>query len=148
MKTLFSMIACLLLFACNMGPREIHYGEDSCHYCSMTIVDQQHAAQLVTQKGRAYKFDAAECLIQYLPEVDTTTISHLLVTDYSMPRTLIDARSSVFLISPNISSPMRANLSALASRKSAEELQNEKEGKLFTWGEIQEYIKENLPTNY
>lgn len=145
MKTLLTLtLLVILCYGCNMGPKEINYGEDHCHYCSMTIVDRQFGAQLVTKKGRSYKYDAAECMIQSLSEMETETISHFLVTDYMNPENLIDAQSAVFIVSPNIPSPMRANLSALSSKESAVTLKDDKDGDLFSWEEIQKYIKENI----
>ncbi|GAB5401687.1 MAG: hypothetical protein Aureis2KO_32720 [Aureisphaera sp.] len=110
----------------------------------MTIVDRQHAAQVVTQKGKAYKFDAAECMIHSLQDLGIASISHFLVTDYSTPDQLIDAQSATFLVSPNITSPMRANLCALSSQGMAIDLREEKTGELYTWEEIQKYILEHM----
>ena len=47
----------LLTSSCNVGPQPISYGSDGCHFCSMTIVDRQHAAEIVTDKGKGFKFD-------------------------------------------------------------------------------------------
>ena len=107
----------------------------------MTIVDRQHAAELVTHKGKVYKFDAAECMINSLSEMDPESIALFLVTDYSVPEQLIDAKTATFIISPEIPSPMRANLSALQSKEKAISLQNSKQGSLYTWEEIQLYLK-------
>ena len=62
MKKLLPLIllATVLLAACQPSPKPIEYGSDMCDYCKMTIVDQQHAAELVTTKGKAFKFDAIE----------------------------------------------------------------------------------------
>ena len=115
-----------------MKPQEINFGEDACHYCSMTIVDRQHASQLVTDKGKSYKFDAIECMINHISE-STTPIALYLVTDYTHPEALIDAKKATFIISSNIPSPMKANLSALESKAEAEALQASKGGELYTW---------------
>lgn len=40
----------------------------------MTIVDKQHAAQVVTKKGKAYSFDAIECMVHYSEKMDPSTI--------------------------------------------------------------------------
>ena len=134
-QTAFSVIILLLLISCSPKPKEINYGEDGCHYCSMTIVDRQHAAELVTEKGKVYKFDAAECMINYIAE-DKTPMAYYLVTDYTKPEGLIDAKTATFIISPNIPSLMRANLSALATIEQAVELQELKDGTLYSWDEL------------
>ncbi len=55
-----------LLSSCQPRPEPIHYGQDACDFCRMTIVDKQHAAQMVTEKGRVYKYDAIECMLNDL----------------------------------------------------------------------------------
>lgn len=137
------ILVLLLVVACQRGPRAINYGEDSCHFCSMTIVDKQHAAQIVTRKGKVYNFDAAECMIQSLPEFEQKGIGHYLVTDYETPEKLIDATQAVFIVSPEIPSPMRANLAALKSRESAVVLQESKTGQLYSWQQIQLHLKKD-----
>jgi copper chaperone NosL len=141
-KNLITLFSLLLLFtSCQIRPKEINFGEDSCHYCSMTIVDRQHPAELVTHKGKVYKFDAAECMINSLSEMDPESIALFLVTDYSAPEQFIDAKTATFIVSPEIPSPMRANLSALESKEKAISLQKSKQGSLYTWEEIQLYLK-------
>ncbi|MAP55083.1 nitrous oxide reductase accessory protein NosL [Altibacter sp.] len=140
MRTIFYiLLISFLSISCTIKPQEIHYGEDGCVYCSMTIVDRQHAAQLVTNKGKAYKFDAAECMFHFMKENDME-VELYLVTDYAQPEKLIDATKATFIISENIPSPMRANLSALESNEVARKLQQEKGGTLYTWDEIQDQV--------
>lgn len=139
--TPFSLLLIFTLTSCNLQTNEIHYGEDGCVYCSMTIVDQQHAAQLVTRKGKVYKFDAAECMINSLSDFDTEKVAQFLVTDYSAPTELIDATIATFIVSPEMPSPMRANLSASKSKESAITILGAKQGELYSWEEIQHYLK-------
>jgi len=139
--TPFSLLFFFILTSCNLQTNKIHYGEDGCHFCSMTIVDQQHAAQLVTRKGKVYKFDAAECMINSLSDFEMDKVAQFLVTDYGKPAELIDATSATFIISPEMPSPMRANLSASESIESATAILTGKQGDLYSWEEIQQYLK-------
>lgn len=134
MKFLVAIPFFLLLFsACSPSPKAIVYGEDHCHFCKMTIVDHQHAAEAVTDKGKVFKFDAIECMVQYLGETADTEYAFLLVNDYEQPTVLIDAKTSHYLISEAIPSPMGAFLSAFASEEAAQKMQTAKGGKLYTW---------------
>ena len=45
---LSGVLLLLLTTGCKVEPKPIAYGKEGCHFCSMTIVDQQHAAQIVT----------------------------------------------------------------------------------------------------
>lgn len=139
---IYMLIATLLLsVSCEVKPKEISYGEASCDFCRMTIVENQHAAQLVTNKGKVFNFDAAECMIHYLDEIDQNTIGLLLVSDYNNPGILIEVESATFIISKAIPSPMGANLSAFSDVKDAEKILGEKGGNLYDWRSLNAHLK-------
>ncbi len=141
-KIIITALLSVLLVSCNIKPEPINYGTDTCHYCNMTIVDRQHAAQLVTAKGKVYKFDAAECMINSLKdEFNDTEMAHLLVTDLNEPSKLIDAKTASYLVSEKIESPMGANLSAFKDEISANKAKENFTGTLFSWETIQKNIK-------
>lgn len=121
--------------SCSVKPVKIEYGKDTCHYCKMTIVDKTHAAETVTLKGKVFKYDAIECMLNDLAEKDKNAFSYILVTDYLSPEKLIDAVDATYLISQQIKSPMGENLSAF------EETPKGYEGSLYTWQEINEHFK-------
>ena len=54
----------------------------------MTIVDKLHAAEIVTKKGKVYKFDATECMINYIDELDTQNCIYLS-NNYTEPENLL-----------------------------------------------------------
>ena len=139
MQTLkhYSIIALLLmLVSCNVSPQAIDYGSDGCHFCKMTIVDKVHAAEIVTKKGKVYKFDATECMINFMNDFDASEIELYLSNNYTEPEQLIDAKRATFLISKNIPSPMGAYLSAFKNKADAEKMQSEKGGDLYSWEEL------------
>ena len=100
----------------------------------MTIVSPQFAAEVVTQKSKAFKYDAVECMLQ-APQEDQVALH--LVCDYLKEGNLIDATKATYLISPEIQSPMGAHLAAFASREDAQKIQGEKGGELYDWQGIQ-----------
>lgn len=122
-----------LVMSCKPEPKKIEYGVDICNYCKMTIVEETHAAEIVTKKGRAYKYDAIECMINEINGLDKNKIALFLVTDYVKPKTLINAKEATFLISEEIKSPMGAFLTAFASKENAKKYN----GKIFNWEKIQ-----------
>lgn len=133
---LFGFIG-LIFNGCNISPETINYGSDGCHYCSMTIVDRQHAAQFITKKGKAFKFDASECMLNHLKEVDNSEVALFLVNDYNSPGELIDATEATYLISKGIPSPMGEFLTAFDSNEAAEKALSEHQGQLYSWEELQ-----------
>ncbi|XOV91258.1 MAG: nitrous oxide reductase accessory protein NosL [Bacteroidota bacterium] len=127
----------LALNSCEAKPQPINYGEDACDFCRMTIVDQQHAAQLVTRKGRAYKYDAIECMINDLKRWDSQEIKYYLVADFKNPGVLTDATNAKYLISEAIPSPMGASLSAFAEESSRKKTFDSVGGQMLQWTQLQ-----------
>ena len=136
----------LLLFlaaSCSVKERPISYGTDDCDYCKMTIMDHRYGAELVSQKGKVYTFDAAECLVEYLlhNEISAQDATYLLVTSYTEPDHLTDAKNATYLVSKEMPSPMGAYLTAFSDGEIATEYHEEKGGKLYTWDELFENFR-------
>ncbi|WP_299157975.1 nitrous oxide reductase accessory protein NosL [uncultured Tenacibaculum sp.] len=131
-KPFILLLTIILLSGCAIEPQKIEYGKDACSFCKMTIVEKKFAAQIVTKKGRASKYDAIECMLNDIKDKKETSLAHILVTDYTRPEKLINATNAVYLISKQIKSPMGAYLSAYASDNEAETNQ----GDLFNWKAI------------
>ncbi|WP_373517738.1 nitrous oxide reductase accessory protein NosL [Pricia sp.] len=135
---LLLLIVPLAFTSCNIGPEPINYGSDACHYCSMTIVDKQHAAEFVTQRGKAFKFDSIECMMNSVKDTDSTEIALFLANGFDTPGKLIDGTKATYLISKNIPSPMGEFLSAFENREAAGLVQSEQNGALFSWQDLKE----------
>ena len=141
MKKAIIAVFTVMLFtftACKVEPENINYGADSCHFCKMTIVDQQHAAQYVTAKGKQFKFDAIECMLNDLAEKDAKEINILLVSDFGNPGSMTDAKIATYLISQEIKSPMGAFLSAFSDADKAKMTQKDRSGESYIWAAIKE----------
>lgn len=134
----FLVVVLILLshMACEVKPQPIAYGSDTCHFCTMTIVDRQHAAEFITQKGKGFKFDATECMLNHLKEIDTSDVGLYLVNNYNIPGELIDATQATFLISPGIPSPMGANITAFQNPAEANIAQRIHKGDLLSWEQL------------
>ena len=130
------LILVMAIQSCTVGPKPIDYGKDACHYCKMTIVDQQHGAEVVTQKGKVYKFDAVECMLNYGPELGEEKVALHLCNHYTTPGELIGAKEATFLISEGIPSPMGAYLTAFESEQEALDALEIHGGKLYNWIEL------------
>ena len=66
--TTFFLFIVILVSSCSVESEEINYGEESCHFCKMTIIDNQHASEVVTVKGKVFKYDAIECMVNDLKQ--------------------------------------------------------------------------------
>ena len=130
--------------SCSVEPEEIKYGKDECKYCKMTIVDEKFGAELVTKKGKVYKFDAIECMFDYMYDLDADNsedFAFYLVNRFTSPKKLHDATSSHYLISETFPSPMGGNLSAYSSQSEAKEKLGNNLGELYNWKEINHFFK-------
>jgi len=120
MKLLFHpvlLILVLLLGVAACTTREeavpITFGKDQCAYCKMTISNPKFGAELITDKGRVLKYDAAECMVNHLKE-DAPKFQKLYVVPYDKPKELRAVEDLLFLVSPDFRSPMGANLAAFS----------------------------------
>ncbi len=135
------VLVLFLINSCTIGPQTIDYGNDGCHFCKMTIVDKIHGSELITDKGKVFKFDATECMLNYISENKELLINSLLTNYYETPTALIPTKEATFLISENIPSPMGANLTAFQVKASAEKVQSKKGGDLYNWEELKMHLK-------
>lgn len=139
---LFFLVIFSLFVACSKEAHPIQYGEEQCSFCSMTIVDQSHAAQLVTSTGKNINFDSSECMIRYLEEhQNEEDMLYILSADYPNPGEMIDAQKAHFIISEHIPSPMGEFLSAIKDPEEAKTIQKKYNGKLYSWKEIKTSLK-------
>ena len=132
----------MLAAACSPAPQPIEFGTDLCAHCQMTIVDKPFAAELVTKKGKVFKFDAVECMVNYLKQKDEADFELFLVQDYEQPGDWQDAGQSFYLISEALPSPMGAHLSAYRDVAGAKKMQVEKGGEVYDWAQLKQKIGE------
>ncbi|MGQ8869733.1 nitrous oxide reductase accessory protein NosL [Myroides odoratus] len=142
MKPFAYLILLVLFVSCTVKVQPIEYGTDDCDFCKMGIVDNKHAAQLVTTKGKNYKFDAIECMLHYIEQQNQplTVYQHLLVADLLNPGVLIPAEEANFIISKNIPSPMGAFLSATKTKEQATKLLEEYTGDHYTFATLRQQL--------
>ena len=126
----------VFFIGCSIEPKPIIYGSDACDFCKMNIVDQIHGAEIVTDKGKVYKFDAVECMIDFKNEMSKEQPKLFLTNHYHTPKELISAEDATFLISENLPSPMGEFITAFESKEAANEAQKELDGKIYSWNEL------------
>ena len=131
--------------SCSVEPQAINYGHDHCTYCKMTIVDDRYGSELVTAKGKVFKFDAVECLINFnLQNPSNERASFLLVADYSNPPSLVDASGAFYLRSVRLPSPMGMYITGFKDKAEALKISAKVQGSVYTWAELLERF-EQLP---
>lgn len=141
MKGIFysvSLALCMALPACSVRPEPLRYGEDACHTCRMTLMDTKFGAEVVSVKGKIFKFDDMNCMINFLNSGTLTErdVVHRLVVDYTVPEKLIPAESAFFLKSNEIRSPMASRVAAFEQKADMDRYKGTWDGIYLTWGEL------------
>lgn len=123
-------IAALMMFAgCSSGPRPIEIGKDACDYCKMSIADKNFGAEIITDKGKVYKFDDTHCLAAFRKEkIDSNVVKEVYLVNYVEPHNFISGKDAILIRSDEIHSPMGGNIAAFDNQDAADQLQKEVQG--------------------
>ncbi|MFH5832325.1 nitrous oxide reductase accessory protein NosL [Halalkalibaculum sp. DA3122] len=136
-KKILLMALLVLLASCSQEPAELHYGSDECAHCKMMITDNRFASQVVTDKGKAFKFDAIECMAVYhRTNSDELEGARLWVSNYADPGEWLPAMEAQFVKSEVVNSPMGESLLAFPSGEAASQHLEDYPGKLLSWDEV------------
>lgn len=132
-----------LVHSCTVKPEAINYGKDACSFCKMNITDPHFGGEVVTKKGRVYKFDDVHCLIGFLKsgEIKTDNIAQTLVVNYQKENDFIDVNKAAFAQSPQLHTPMNGNVAAFTTNEAANELNEKLNGNRITWEALLNTIK-------
>ena len=96
------------------------------------VGDAEHAAEIVSEKGKAFKYDAIECMMNDYSDWEEVRPKLFLVNNYLDPGKLINAKEAQFLISESIPSPMGAFLSGFNSLEELNQVDYEN-GEILNW---------------
>lgn len=134
--TLFTLA--MVVSSCSKNPEPINYGSDVCELCKMNITDNKFAAEIITTKGKIYKFDSIECLFQFKQyAMDTKEKIHSeWVNDFSNPGNFIELKKAFFLRSDVIRSPMGLNVLSFSSLDKLNEILNQHGGQRMEYDEV------------
>ena len=132
-----------LLIACEPEVQEINYGQDGCSYCRMTIIEELYGSELLTTRGKSYKFDSIECLAAFVArgEVANAKIHDLYFTDFEDAGNLYPLEEMIFVQSKKLKSPMGLNLSAFRTQKTADDVALLYFGETLTWEQVQSFVE-------
>lgn len=135
---IFWWLISFLWIGCNQQPEAIRYGQDACAFCRMVIADEKFGSELITQKGKIYKFDSIECLAAYRhsDQISGSDIHSMWITNFKTPGQWLPAEQTQFLQSPNVPSPMGMSLSGYASSDEAKSMQSQFGGEVLNWEQV------------
>lgn len=129
----------ILLASCSKGYKPIDYGSDGCVHCKMTIVDARYGAELVTDKGKVYKFDDILCLKQYVTanSVDEGKIQVFVEKYTEQQNDVTDARQAIYIQHEYFASPMNGNYAAFVNTDEAQPYADSLQADIIGWNKIQ-----------
>jgi copper chaperone NosL len=145
-RLLLALTAPLLLAACAAGPQPVVWGVEECAHCQMVIADERFAAQVVDARGNAYKFDAIECMADFVNAGEFSAGEHTAWIADGRDG-WIAAETATFVRSDAIRSPMGGGLAAHGSADAARELQAQVGGELLTWPEVRQRVAQHGHTH-
>ncbi len=125
----------LVMMSCGTNPEPIRIGTDGCDFCKMTISDSKFGGELITLKGKIYKFDDLHCIRSFYKagSLPASEINSIWFVDFANPGKLIPAKNSILLKSDALRSPMGGNLAAFSSNESLEKFKSQYPGETITW---------------
>ena len=134
-----TIAAVLFMTACTPKAEKIAIGKDNCSECKMTIMDPKFGGELVTKKGKVYKFDDTHCIAAFLERrgIELSDIHKTLFVNYSNPQEFVEVKSAEFVVSSQFKSPMGGNAAAFKNKTEAEKKSEEMQGsKVTNWATL------------
>jgi copper chaperone NosL len=137
-RALAMLLPFALLQSCDSGPQPIQPGIDQCSFCKMTVSDTRFSCELITQKGKVYKFDDTHCMISFVnaPGTNKNSIKQFYLADFNETTKWLNAENAWLLKSEALKSPMGGNTAAFANADDQKKAAGNFPGKLVTWKEI------------
>ena len=113
----FSLIAAVLLFTssgCANKPEAIQFGKDNCDYCQMTIVKNIYGGEILTHKGKNFKFDDAGCLRDFIAEkkIPVADIDKIYFNELNSG-TLVESSELILVMNNEFKTPMGSHIVAV-----------------------------------
>lgn len=111
------------LMSCNVGPQPIKIGVDACSFCKMSIADHRFGAEIITKKGKIFKFDDIHCLVEFRKSkvIDNKDIKETFLVRFNEPYTLTEASQLLLWKSNDFRSPMGGNIAGFTDENKLNE---------------------------
>jgi copper chaperone NosL len=128
------LLSLLVLIGCNPKQEKINIGKDSCAECKMTIMDPKFGGEIITKKGKVYKFDDTHCVAAFLERrgVELSSIHQTLFVQFEQPNDFVNVKQAEFIVSSKYKSPMGGNAAAYKNAAEAKKKSEEIEGSRVT----------------
>jgi copper chaperone NosL len=133
------LVAGLCFSQCSVKPEPIAYGKDACHSCKMTMMDNKFGCEIISKKGKVYKFDDVNCLNRFRKAggIADENVSSILITDFANPGTLVDVKNAWFVKSDEIKSPMGSGVAGFSRKEDIAKLNEDWVERSTRWDHVE-----------
>lgn len=146
-----AVILCCAVFLSSCGangPVPVNLDKDACEFCKMNISDAHFMAELVTKKGRVYKFDDISCMIKYAETLDKNSVKSYYAGNIEKTNEFIDAASAWYIKHDNFKSPMGGNTAAFATKEAATAQANKISAGIIDWNTLTQKLEKKEASNH
>ena len=131
-----------ILPSCNIKPEPFNVGKDACNFCKMNITDTRYGGEMITKKGKIYKFDDLHCLVAFLhsTEVKEDEIASMLTINFEKPNTFLNVKHASYVVGPEIKSPMGSNAAGFETYDKAASFSTTGNVEVMEWEPLQKKL--------
>lgn len=134
---LATLMSTLAMAGCTREPQPLIEGKDSCHFCKMTITDTRYGGELITDKGKVFKFDDIKCLAAFA-EGNSAIANNdcdVYFQDF-IARELRPLAGTILVHHSSFHSPMSSNIAAFGDSTDVAGLAIGEPATLLNWDEL------------
>jgi copper chaperone NosL len=134
----FLLLLSFAICSCDSKPDAIKVGKDNCAYCKMTISNARFGAEVITKKGKIYKYDELHCIMRALEDSDLLqkNIQEIYLSDFCGNHKLVSSSAAYFLQSQELKSPMGGDIATFSNQDSLLSHLQKLNGKQVNWNQI------------
>ena len=127
-----------VFISCNLRPEPIHLGKDACSFCKMSIANQHFGAEIITKKGKVYKFDDMHCIVGFMKSntINSSDIEETWLINFDEPHNFIPAEKALLLKSNDLHSPMGGNIANFSAENDLKEAEKKFPGQQLSWSDL------------
>lgn len=140
LKLMIPLFFIVGLSSCTVKPEAINIGKDDCCFCKMTISDNRFGGEIISKKGKIFKFDDGHCLLSFLQSktLEPNEIADVYLVDFSGDHQLLKADNAFIFKSDLLRSPMDGNIAAFANEDSMKKLMQQYSGNKLSWSQLKQ----------
>ncbi len=138
LNVMLALAVSMLFSSCQHVPEAIVTGKDNCYFCKMTIADARYGAELLSKKGKVYKFDDVHCVLAFLKskKLDKAEVKDIYLVDFAADHSLVKASESFLLQGEDIHGPMNGNVIAFKNNDSMKLISQKLKATSVSWDHL------------